>query len=285
MAKRFLIIPNLKKSGCLDAVKKVTSYLTAKNCSVYCLKERSEQLLALNVSIIEDKDFDKIEAAIIFGGDGTFLESARRLKYDKIPLIGINLGHLGYLSEVEPSELIDSLDKLIEDKYTIEKRITLEISDGENRKFLGFNEMVIHRGCLSHIVEIAVDINGQHIEKVRADGLLIATPTGSTAYNLSSGGPIILPSAKSLVITPICAHSLAVKPIVVGNEDIIRISVTNIRNDGYPVLIVDGQSVGDINEKTSLFIKVSDVSIPLIKTKENSFYQTLQKKFNSTEIQ
>ena len=126
---------------------------------------------------------------------------------------------------------------------------------------------------------------GQHIEKVRADGLLIATPTGSTAYNLSAGGPIILPSAKSLVITPICAHSLAVKPIVVGNEDVIKISVTNIRNDGYPVLIVDGQSVGDVSEKTSLYIRVSEVSIPLIKTKENSFYQTLQKKFNSTEIQ
>ncbi len=285
MAKRFLIIPNLKKNGCFEAVKKVTSYLKEKNCSVFCLKERAEQLLPLGINVIEDKDFNKIEAAIIFGGDGTFLESARRLGYGKIPLIGINLGHLGYMSEVEPSELMDSLDKLIEDRFTLENRITLEISDGNGNKYLGFNEMVIHRGCLPHIVEISVDINGQHIEKLRADGLLISTPTGSTAYNLSAGGPIIMPSAKSLVITPICAHSLAVKSIVVGNEDTIKILVTNIRNDGYPVLAVDGQKVADVNEKTPLYVKVSDISLPLIKTKENSFYLTLQKKFNSTEIQ
>lgn len=285
MANKFLVIPNLKKPLSLNAVKEVASYLHANGCSVYCLKEKAKELTNLGIEVLSDENFDLIDMALVFGGDGTFLQSARRLNYNKIPLIGINLGHLGYLSEVEPTELIASLQMLIEGKFTIENRVALEVIDEENNKYLGFNEMVIHRGSLAHILSIGVDINNQRIESIRADGILVATPTGSTAYNLSAGGPIILPSAQSLVITPICAHSLAVRSIVVGNKDTVTLTVGSFRDNGVPMLTIDGKNVAEIKEKTRLNVRISDVTIPLVKTKKNSFYLTLQKKLNNTEFE
>ncbi len=280
MANKFLVIPNLKKSGALEAVKEVADYLNSNNCQVFCLEEKHDLLADYGIKAISDDDFDNIDMALVFGGDGTFLESARRLNYNKIPLIGINLGHLGYLSDVEPFELIDSLKRLIEGKYTIERRIALEVIDQANNRYLGFNEMVIHRGSLGHILSITVDINNQTIESIRADGILVSTPTGSTAYNLSAGGPIILPSAHSLVITPICAHSLAVRSIVVGISDTVTLNIGTFRDNGEPVLTIDGRNVSEIPQNSKFIVKVSDVTIPVVKTNENSFYMTLQKKLN-----
>lgn len=285
MANKFLVIPNLKKARCLDAVKEVTQFLHEKNCTVYCLKEKSEELTPLGIKVVSDEDFGIIDMALVFGGDGTFLESARRLNYNKIPLIGINLGHLGYLSEVEPSELKVSLQKLIDGKFNIENRIALEVTTDDGNKYLGFNEMVIHRSSLGHILAIGVDINNQRIESIRADGILVSTPTGSTAYNLSAGGPIILPSAQSLVITPICAHSLAVRSIVIGNKDTVTLSVGTFRENGVPMLTIDGQNICEIKERAKLFVRVSEVMIPLVKTNKNSFYLTLQKKLNNTDFE
>lgn len=280
MANKFLVIPNLKKSGALASVKEVANYLISNNCQVFCLQEKYDVLSKYGIKAISDQDFDNIDMALVFGGDGTFLESARRLNYNKIPLIGINLGHLGYLSEVEPFEVIQSLKKLIEGKYNIERRVALEVIDQAGNKYLGFNEAVIHRGSLGHLLNITVDINNQMIELIRADGILVSTPTGSTAYNLSAGGPIVLPSAHSLVITPICAHSLAVRSIVIGSVDTVTLTVGSFRDNGVPVLTLDGRNVSEITQNSKFIVRVSDVTVPVVKTNENSFYLTLQKKLN-----
>ena len=251
-----------------------------KGVEVYCTEEKAHFFKGLDVTPIPAERLREIDVAMTFGGDGTILKTARLLLAYNIPILGVNMGTVGYLADTEPGELLTALKKLFAGDYKTEKRCALRIScDGCS--YVGINEAVVARGGLSHILTINVKIDGQDIETIRADGVIVATPTGSTAYNLSAGGPIIEPQSRTFVLTPICAHSLTARPIVIGDDSVITLTVSDFRaKDARPSLDVDGKTVKNLEEKSSVDIKLAKEKMTLLRTKPTNFYKTLQGKLS-----
>lgn len=229
----------------------------------------------------------KPDMAIIIGGDGTVLQAVRELYHYHIPFWSVNYGHLGYLAECEPADAIAALDRLLKGDYRLEKRVMLEGSlqqNGQTQPFFGLNEAVLHRGTMPRTLHIRLAIDGTDITSFAGDGVLISTPTGSTAYNLSAGGPILLPEAKELVVTPICAHSAVCAPIVVGEGRTIQVSASFYPQEDTPDkcgLILDGAAILPLQQESVLTCRISSESVTLVKTGQVSFYQRLQQKLST----
>lgn len=280
---KFCIITNLNKDYNLYTTKLIKSWLEKNGKTVYLPLETQEMF---NKSPIEDKNIYKmIDCAIILGGDGTIIHSARQLALHNVPIIGVNLGTLGFLAEVEKKEVIDVLDKIIFNDYIIESRMMLKTdihrSNGEKISGgIGLNDAVITRGGFSRIIELAVYVNDQLIDIYLADGIIVSTPTGSTAYSLSAGGPILNPTTVMMAITPICPHSLTARSIVVSGEDRVLAKVLNIRNkdEGDVLLTIDGQLGYKLYKDDCVTIQRSKYKTDLIKLKDNNFYTLLRRK-------
>jgi NAD+ kinase len=223
------------------------------------------------------------DVIITIGGDGTIIRYAKRAALDNKPLLGINAGRMGYLANIEQNELY-LLSKLKNKEYTVENRMMLSVEIFENgnkvNEFLALNDAVITSGFISRIVDISVSVGRDAINYL-ADGLIVSTPTGSTAYSMSAGGPIIDPLTENICITPICSHSLSAKPILLGaNNKITLKSFSKKRTEIY--LTVDGRKVANIKPYTEIKITKSDKMAQLIRLNDRSFYKTLSIKFNDS---
>ncbi|MCR4661896.1 MAG: NAD(+)/NADH kinase [Clostridia bacterium] len=277
MEKIYLLVSKNNKNT-LPIIKDVVNHLTNIGGVVYCIPDKAEHFKEVNVNPIPDTvDKKDIFLAISFGGDGTILKAAKYLYGTDVPILGINLGTLGYLSDVEPKEAIEAIDKYINGNSTIEKRYALSIKYAKYED-VAINEAVIYRGTTSHIIKTKIKINGQETMNIRVDGILVSTPTGSTAYNLSAGGPIITPLSKTVVLTPICAHSLSARPIVVADDSIIEINVEKNEHDEFAYLDVDGKNVARIDNDCPIYMKIACKSISLVRTKDYNFFERLQNK-------
>lgn len=274
--KNFLIISKNTEAA-LSYIKSATELLRSRGCNVFCLSEKASFFDGLDIAPISSDKLKHINIALVFGGDGTILKAGRLLIPYKIPILGINMGTLGYLTDSEPSSCLESVKNYLDGKYTTEKRCTLSVHYNGNR-YSAINEAVVYRGSLSHIMTIRVEINDQHIETLRADGIIVSTPTGSTAYNLSAGGPIIAPFADAFVLTPICAHSLTARPIVLSDSSTVSITVHDFRTNEKPSLDIDGKTLKHISEGSKITIKVANEKLFLIHTKPTDFFRTLQSK-------
>lgn len=214
-----------------------------------------------------------VDFIIVLGGDGTILKAAKKIaKYEK-NILGINMGTLGYLADVEKQDAFSAIEKVLKNDYTIEKRIMLS-AYLQNKELLCLNEVNINNGNSSRMIKIGIDINGKFVDSVRADGVIISTPTGSTAYNLSAGGPILKPDTKLIAITYVCPHTLFSRPYVISAED--EISVYIIDNDAY--LSLDGEKSIRIKSGNIINIKKSSYYTNIIKTTGLSFYDILRRK-------
>ncbi len=200
------------------------------------------------------------------------------LPYKK-PFAGINTGRVGYLSDIDPEKVEEALGNIFTSDYSTEERATLRVQTKEE-SFLGVNEAVVHRSS-AHVLGVEIGVNGQRIEPVRADGILVATATGSTAYNLSAGGPILMPTSKNMVVTPICAHSLSARPIVIGGED--KISLTVCSSDEPAFINVDGDNVGSLKQDQSIEIFIGEETFTLLRLSEGSFFTVLRNKLSTWE--
>lgn len=277
MEKIYLLVSKNNKNT-LPIIKDVVNHLTNIGGVIYCIPDKAEHFKEVNVNPIPDTvDKKDIFLAISFGGDGTILKAAKYLYGTDVPILGINLGTLGYLSDVEPKEAIEAIDKYINGNSTIEKRYALSIKYAKYED-VAINEAVIYRGTTSHIIKTKIKINGQETMNIRVDGILVSTPTGSTAYNLSAGGPIITPLSKTVVLTPICAHSLSARPIVVADDSIIEINVEKNEHDEFAYLDVDGKNVARIDNDCPIYMKIACKSISLVRTKDYNFFERLQNK-------
>lgn len=213
---------------------------------------------------------------VVLGGDGTMLWAAHYAAVAEIPMIGINLGNLGFLTDVDKDHGLMAIEKVLSGKYEFEKRLMLEAEFGAGEIIpltdrLALNEICI--GTFGRLTELSIYVNEQHMDAIRADGLLISTPTGSTAYNLSAGGPILVPGGKMIVITPVCPHSLSARPWVIASEDIVRV----VTRQQTPV-VIDGVPRGMLQKGESVFIKASTHHAVILKTAPVNFYATLRKK-------
>jgi len=220
--------------------------------------------------VSDDKEYDFI---ISLGGDGTFLATSRR--FYNIPIVGVNLGHLGFLSEIDKDEIKSELKKLIDGNFYIEERFFIE-SKVLGRELCALNDIVISKGNFSKLLNFELYFDNKFVDNYAADGIIISTPTGSTAYSLSAGGPIVEPKLDVLVVTPICAHSLHQRPIIIDSKTEIKL-LTDINNF---MIIADGQDAVESENIREVIIKRSDKKLKIIKTTENCFFDIVRKKFH-----
>lgn len=225
-------------------------------------------------TLIADSD-----TVIVLGGDGTIIKAAKRAAlYDK-PVLGINAGHLGFMAGLEFHEL-DRLSALITGAFTVERRMLLDVTvqTGERTvSFTAMNEAVVARGSLSRMIVLHVDNAGQTVSTYRADGLIVATPTGSTAYSLSAGGPIVDPAVPCMLLTPICPHTVSARPYVIDPGVRLTVRVT-LPKGADAVLTVDGTDAVPVQENTAVTVCRSAKTAGLISIKPTSFYDTLEEK-------
>ena len=229
---------------------------------------------------------EPIDFALSVGGDGTFLTSAAAIGDKNIPILGVNCGHLGFLAEVQTQDLDDIMQKLVDGQYTIERRSLLHLSvldqEGTPREDLilspnALNEIAILKQGLTNMLTIETRVNGELLHTYHSDGLVIATPTGSTAYNLSIGGPLLVPQSRGIILTPIAPHSLTVRPIVMLDEWKFDFKISS-RYDAYMVS-VDGRSQS-LSTDMSLHIERAPYSVKVVQIGDNGFLKSLRTKLN-----
>lgn len=274
------VLPNLDKSGCSEVVEKLAVILKQEGIKAYI----PDTVVAAGYDHAPEDDLYSLADVIItIGGDGTIIRYAKiAARYNK-PVLGINAGRMGYLANLEQNEL-SLISKLKDKDYFTERRMMINVSIVENGKQIGehtaLNDAVITSGFISRIIDVSANVAGDSIS-YRADGIIISTPTGSTAYSMSAGGPIIDPLMQSMCITPICSHSLAAKPILMSANSTIKLKAfSKKRTEIY--LTIDGRKVSAVKPHTEIFIKKSPQFVQLIRLNNRSFYKTLSYKFRDT---
>jgi NAD+ kinase len=230
------------------------------------------------------KNYDKdVDLAIVIGGDGTLLGAARYYAPLGIPLLGINIGRLGFLAQLKPVDIEEGIKKLVEGKFKIEERLMIEaFSKNEKTGFsiTALNDFVVKGGLLSRTAQLFLDINGKHVCDYLADGLIISTPTGSTAYTLSAGGPVVMPELDALVIVPVCPHALTTRPLVIPANEEITVSFST--DDDFVYLTADGQENVKIESSDKIYIRQNQhkAKLILLEKENNGFYSILREKLH-----
>jgi NAD+ kinase len=218
---------------------------------------------------------------VVFGGDGTMLATAREIGLSGIPILGVNIGTLGFLAEVMVEEIEQTVDALINEHYTIVDRMVLRIDilrEYLTKTFFALNDVVLDKGLSSRLIFIDTSVNGAFLNSYRADGLIVATPTGSTAYSMSAGGPLMMPKMHAFIVTPICPHSLTVRPIVLSDDSSIELS---IRKEAEPVQVnIDGQNRYKLLFNEKLCVTKAKYCLRWISIGKRDFFQILRAKLN-----
>ncbi len=255
MYMRFGIVANLNKPQSEILVPKVTSWL----------EERGE-------TVVDESDLLSADIVLAMGGDGTFLKAARIVTVKDIPILGINLGSFGFLTDVTLEEVFSALELILKNDYKVEERITLSINI-ESKVLFALNDVVISTNEVGRMIGLAVSVNGQYLSEISCDGLIIATPTGSTAYSLSAGGPIVYPLSDTILITPICAHTLSMRSLILPPESTIKVTP----KQGKSMACCDGQIRIPINNGIPINVRKGEHTTKLIKL-DISFFAILRKK-------
>ena len=230
-----------------------------------------------------DRELQNAELVICFGGDGTILHMAKAATRKNVPILGVNIGTMGFMAELESSEL-DLLTRLAKDEYTFDRRMMLDVIVQRDRDIIfhdiGLNDVVITKGAIARIAHLAVKCDGVEAMQCGGDGIIVATPTGSTAYSLSAGGPIVEPEANNILITPICAHDVMSRCIVASDNRIITVElVHNSRRNAY--LSVDGGKALRLNMGDVVTVRRSNLETRLVRLKDRSFYDVVNMKFKN----
>jgi len=237
-------------------------------------------------SSVDIEDARHLDYILVFGGDGTILRAIDYSLKCKAPILGINLGKLGFLSESNLSELKRSIRDLCAGKFKVQSRMLLKVSIKRNNELiyssLVLNDAVIYRGEVSRLIDIKYSCNHRFVMETRCDGIVIATPTGSTAYNLSAGGPIISPLMEAIVVTPLNPHVLTVRPIVFSRKDKLRFTITQTENSS--ILHLDGKNSHNLEKGDVVIIKSADIKVDFIKLSNKTFFSILRKKFHLGRI-
>lgn len=236
------------------------------------------------VVYLDEKDlYCKVDVVLVLGGDGTILSVAAEVSTRNIPIIGINLGRLGFLSSIEPDELEEGLNKLFAGDYKIEERLMLEAKLTDGEEAIALNDVVITRAnAFLKIVELDVYIDDAYVDDFKADGIIISTPTGSTAYSLSAGGPIVDPSVESMIITPICPHKMYSRTIIAPPNKTITVKCKVASGDNA-VVAADSTILGKLCPDDSVTVKAAPVKLQLIRLSGEQFFGALRKKLMKKE--
>lgn len=289
--RRVGIIANLKKPTALEAVKQLCQWLSRHQYSYVLSEDLTRALQKSESGIPIAKISSDCQLVIVLGGDGTLLWGARAGAYGKKPVLGVNLGSLGFLSGVSSKELYPALEKILQGHYSTEKRIMLEAQvwrykkNSANSKSLkmiwkqsALNDAVISKETLARMVQLRISLNDRMVAEYRADGIIIASPTGSTAHSLSAGGPIVHPAVDALIITPICPHTFSNRPLIIKGSDEMAVEVLTLHQNTY--LTLDGQEGISLEPGDIVKLHRSSRAIYLVNCPTRDYYQVLHTKLH-----
>lgn len=288
--KKIAIVTNFNIFEKATAALKVTNYLLKFGCKILVSQYSKERVLSMknyrgNIYFLPiEKLYDEADLVIALGGDGTILDCAKKMARRGKPILGINLGHLGYMAELEMDEL-SALDKIIEGDYSLDERamMNVEVYDKNGTKkyqSYALNDAVISNGSVSKIINLELYAEDNLVTSYRADGLIVSTPTGSTAYAMSAGGSIADPKVKCMLVTPICPHSFIARQLIFSDETSLRIKNVSVREKSL-MLTLDGKTNCELFREDDVRISKSDLSVKLVRLKECSFYSILSQKMKN----
>lgn len=283
--RHFLIITNAYKDKDLNLTEQIKRYIESKGGDCQCFISTGDD--AKHAAPESENIAEGTECVLVLGGDGTLIRAAAKLVNDDLPLIGVNLGTLGYLCELEASNVFTAIDQLMNGHYMLEERMMLSGYGWKNgvrtEPMTALNDVVIHRTGALSVVNLIVSVNGEYLNTFRADGIIISTPTGSTGYNMSAGGPIVDPKAKMMLITPINAHNLNSRSIVVGADDEVMIEIGQRRSQKDETVEVsfDGDNAVGLEVGDRLVVKQASSVAKICKLSRKSFLEILRKKMEN----
>lgn len=273
------IFPNLIKPETRQVLLRIRKFFSARDARMILSRERAVEF-GMEEYGVDDIEHLPADFALSLGGDGTLLGICRRYAENPVPVCGINMGTLGFMADIEQNELEEKLEKLCEGSYHIEWRPFLAgyVTKEGAEHFLGYaiNDIVVTKGDVARIISLGLTVNKMPLVECKADGFIVASPTGSTAYSLSAGGPIINPMVKGLILTPICAHTLNIRPLIIREEDVVHIHLLDMRQS--IIVTLDGQETTTIHPDDIVTVKCSDVRAGIIKFEDKDYYQTLRTK-------
>ena len=283
--KKIGFVTNIEKDPTLQETKKMVDFVLKKGCEVY-VSETFSDVHPDVIATSSSEMYKSVDFVVVIGGDGTILRVARRAAIFDTPILGINFGTLGYLADVEKVNAIDAIEKVLNGDFTIENRMMLEpyVERGcvSHEINLALNEVCITNSVCSRMIKLSVEVNGEYFDTFRADGIIVSTPTGSTAYNLSAGGPILSPHTELMTITHICPHTLYARPFVIDGNDVVRIRVQSNYNNVQ--MSCDGQSTVQMKNDDVIVVKKSRYVTRIIKTTNMNFYDILRRKMVEVRI-
>lgn len=279
--RRIAIAAKISAPAALKYASDVAADLRKRGMEV-CFDEATARELGDNAPCFSKPDLaEHADLLITFGGDGTLLSVARHAP-GHVPILGVNMGTLGFLTEVRAEEFPPVLERVLEGDFDVESRVTFDVHvngpDRDSRKFRVLNDAVIAKSALARIIVMQVKVSGWFLSSFRADGLVICTPTGSTAYNLSAGGPIIYPTMGAVVITPICPHMLTNRPIVLPDELDIEVGITTPSTGQEIYLTLDGQEGFPITENDKVCVRKSEHRVLLVQSPDKNYFDVLRNK-------
>ena len=285
MIKRVILTPNPYRDKNFQTVRNAMAILQEAGIEVrLCLPFEVDRAYDLPRDLRFhklDREIMNTDLVICFGGDGTILHMAKAATRQGVPILGVNIGTMGFMAELESSEL-SQLSRLAKGDYTIDSRMMLDVTVRRDKDIIYhdicLNDVVVTKGAVARIVYLSVGCDGVQAMECGGDGIIVATPTGSTAYNLSAGGPIVEPEARSILITPICAHDMVIRPLRASDERGITLGLTrNMRRNAF--LSVDGGKAVRLNMGDVTTVRKSDLQTKLLRLKDRSFYDVLNLKF------
>jgi len=262
----------------VSTIKRVYDYLLKMKKDVY-MERHVAELIGVKKYKLFNRGKTSVDLLLVMGGDGTILSVVRTMRKFNTKIFGINMGNLGFLSEIPPVQINKTLSKIFKGEYTVDKRLMLRVEVVRDKKIIKYfhalNEAVVSKGAISRIVNLKAKIDGRKLTTYNADGLIISTPTGSTAYNLSAGGPILYPSIKAFVLTPIAPHSFTQKPIIIPDHKKVEIVIDS--NNRHIHLSIDGQESTSLDFGDIVRIKC-DGDANFVRLPTESFFKTLRDK-------
>lgn len=280
--KKIAVIPNPQKDVDLLNTRRVIECLAGK-VKVFMTNEYSA--IGMNVNYVDEEEMYKtVETALVLGGDGTIIQCAGNCAKNHVPVLGVNLGRIGFMTEIEVADIEAAIDKLLHNEYRIENRMLLKMNIMRNKKVISsrcaLNDVVISKTISEKLIGIELYANKELVNRYMADGLIISTPTGSTGYSISAGGPVVDPMMQLYIATPICAHMLSVRSAILSADKDIIIKLDRNMADHEGVVTTDGEVDGNIGLANEVKITRSEYDFELIKIGNRSFYTTLLSKLS-----
>ncbi len=277
------LFPNLEKDRALEITREILEWLENHGVNVRLSRDISRLLSREELGVASWEV--PLDLLVVLGGDGTLLNAAKAVARHTTPILGVNLGHLGFLTELEVGDLYQGLPRVLGGDYRVEERMMLEASVSREKQdivgFLALNEVVITKGPFARLIRLEVLIDDETVDAYSADGVIVSTPTGSTAYSLSAGGPIVTPDLDVMIITPICPHTLYWRSLVIASRREVRIKMDMVHPE--TTLTMDGQTGFRLDRGDEVRITRSDISARLVRLSDRSFFRLLRTKLKEGE--